>query len=91
MATIYVFHDIQKAYLDFLENKHYPKLESLTNWGKNRFFFHLHFKMIEDWHVTEHIVIQFNHRTYRLNTALAPDFMDKERYIDWLHSELTVY
>ena len=39
MNNIQVFDDIQQLYLQFLENKNYPKLENLNNWGKNRYFF----------------------------------------------------
>lgn len=38
MRTIHLFDDIQQVYIDFLENRQYPRLESLNNWGKNRFF-----------------------------------------------------
>ena len=47
MKTIQVFDDIQQVYAEFLENKAYPKLESLSNWGKNRFFFSQYFRLIE--------------------------------------------
>lgn len=56
MRTIHVFDDIQHVYSEFVENKNYPKLERLSNWGKNRFFFNQYFKMIEDW---------YQHRTNR--------------------------
>ena len=35
--------------------------------------------MIEDWHHTEQIVIQFNQQYFSLDTGSAPDFMDKEK------------
>lgn len=38
MNSIQIFDDIQQLYLQFLENKNYPKLENLNNWGKNRYF-----------------------------------------------------
>ena len=88
MKTIHVFHDIHQLYAEFIENKNYPKLESLSNWGKNRFFFNQHFRMIEDWHHTEQIVIEFNNQFYSLDTGTAPDFMDKEKYMEWLSVEL---
>ena len=47
MKTVRAMDDIQPAYSAFLENNHYPKLESLSNWGKNRFFFSLYFKLID--------------------------------------------
>jgi len=69
MRTIHVFDDIQHVYSEFVENKNYPKLERLSNWGKNRFFFNQYFKMIEDWHHTEQIVIQFNQQYFSLDTV----------------------
>ena len=44
--------------------------------------------MIEDWHHTEQIVIEFNNQFYSLDTGTAPDFMDKEKYMEWLSVEL---
>ena len=88
METVCVIDDIRLAYADFMANNHYPKLESLNNWGKNRFFFSSYFKLIEDWHHTEQIVIQFNQQYFSLDTGSAPDFMDKEKYMAWLMGEL---
>ena len=88
MKTVHIIDDIQQVYAEFLENNHYPKLESLSNWGKNRFFFNLYFSLIQDCHHTEQIVIELNHKLYRLETAGAPDFMDREKYIWWLKQEL---
>lgn len=88
METVCVIDDIRLAYADFMANNHYPKLESLNNWGKNRFFFSSYFKLIEDWHHTEQIVIQFNQQYFSLDTGSAPDFMDKEKYMTWLMGEL---
>ncbi|WP_336930007.1 hypothetical protein [Acinetobacter tandoii] len=88
MKTIQVFDDIQQVYVEFLQNKTYPKLESLSNWGKNRFFFSQYFRLIEDWHHTEQIVIEFNRQYYNLDTGNAPDFMDQEKYMAWLMAEL---
>lgn len=90
MNNIQVFDDIQQLYLQFLENKNYPKLENLNNWGKNRYFFNQHFRLVEDWHQTEQIVIEFNQQYYCLDTGSAPDFMDKDRYMTWLMGELLV-
>ena len=90
MRTIHVFDDIQHVDSEFVENKNYPKLERLSNWGKNRFFFNQYFKMIEDWHHTEQIVIQFNQQYFSLDTGSAPDFMDKEKYMAWLMGELLI-
>lgn len=89
MRSIYVFDDIQQVY-DFLANRQYPRLESLNNWGKNRFFFSQYFRMIEDWYLTEQIVIEFNHQFYSLDTGSAPDFMDQEKYIAWLMEQLQI-
>ena len=88
MRSIYVFDDIQQVYHDFLANRQYPRLESLNNWGKNRFFFSQYFRMIEDWYLTEQIVIEFNQQFYSLDTGSAPDFMDQEKYMAWLMAEL---
>ncbi|MGH1402198.1 MAG: hypothetical protein ACRAUR_13365 [Acinetobacter tandoii] len=88
MKTIQVFDDIQQVYVEFLQNKAYPKLDSLSNWGKNRFFFSQYFRLIEDWHHTEQIVIEFNQQYYSLDTGNAPDFMDQEKYMAWLMAEL---
>lgn len=90
MRSIYVFDDIQQVYHDFLANRQYPRLESLNNWGKNRFFFSQYFRMIEDWHLTEQIVIEFNQQFYSLDTGSAPDFMDQEKYIAWLMEQLQI-
>lgn len=89
MQSIYVVDDIQQAYADFIKNSHYPKLESLTNWGKNRFFFSRYFKLIEDWHHTEQIVIELNRHFYSLDTGAAPDFLDQDKYLAWLREELS--
>ena len=83
MKTVRAMDDIQPAYSAFLENNHYPKLESLSNWGKNRFFFSLYFKLIEDWHLTEQIVIEMDKHFYRLDTSEAPDFLDEKPYLAW--------
>lgn len=90
MRSIYVFDDIQQVYHDFLANLQYPRLESLNNWGKNRFFFSQYFRMIEDWHLTEQIVIEFNQQFYSLDTGSAPDFMDQEKYLAWLMEQLQI-
>ena len=90
MTNLYVFVDIQKSYLEFLENKSYPKLESLNNWGKNRFFFNQYFRLIEDSHQTEEIMIEHNKKVFRLETGQAPDFMDKDRYLEWLLTHFIV-
>ena len=90
MRSIYVFDDIQQVYHDFLANRQYPRLESLNNGGKNRFFFSQYFRMIEDWHLTEQIVIEFNQQFYSLDTGSAPDFMDQEKYIAWLMEQLQI-
>lgn len=90
MRSIYVFDDIQQVYHDFLANRQYPRLESLNNWGKNRFFFSQYFRMIEDWHLTKQIVIEFNQQFYSLDTGSAPDFMDQEKYIAWLMEQLQI-
>lgn len=88
MKHIYAVHDIKQLYSEFLENRAYPKLERLSNWGKNRFFFHRYFNLVEDLHHTEQIVIEFNRRVYSLDTGDAPDFMDKDRYLEWLTAKL---
>ena len=46
--------------------------------------------MIEDWHHTEQIVIQFNQQYFSLDTGNAPDFMDIEKYMAWLMGELLI-
>lgn len=88
MKNVSVINDIPQMYADFMENSRYPKLESLSNWGKNRFFFSTYFHLIEDWHHTEQIVIELNQQHYSLDTGHAPDFMDQEKYLPWLMSEL---
>jgi hypothetical protein len=47
-----------------------------------------YFTLIEDWHYTEQIVIQFNQQYFSLDLGSAPDFMDQDKYINWLKSEL---
>ncbi len=90
MRTIQIFADIQQVYSEFLNNGQYPRLDSLNNWGKNRFFFSQHFRMIEDWYMTEQIVIEFNQQFYSLDTGSAPDFMDEEKYMTWLREQLSI-
>ncbi|WP_180116109.1 MULTISPECIES: hypothetical protein [unclassified Acinetobacter] len=90
MRTIQIFDDIQQVYIDFIANRQYPRLESLNNWGKNRFFFSQYFRMIEDWHLTEQIVIEFNQQFYSLDTGTAPDFMDQDKYMAWLMEQLQI-
>ena len=88
MQTIQVFADIQQMYGEFVANKTCPKLQSLNNEGRSRFFLNQYFKLIEDWHYTEQIVIQFNQQYFSLDLEGAPDFMDQENYMRWLQSEL---
>ncbi|MDH5820676.1 MULTISPECIES: hypothetical protein [Acinetobacter] len=88
MQTIQVFADIQQMYGEFVANKTDPKLQSLNNEGRSRFFLNQYFKLIEDWHYTEQIVIQFNQQYFSLDLGGAPDFMDQENYMRWLQSEL---
>ncbi|CAM9127020.1 MULTISPECIES: hypothetical protein [Acinetobacter] len=88
MQTIQVFADIQQVYGEFVANKICPKLQSLNNEGRSRFFLNQYFKLIEDWHYTEQIVIQFNQQYFSLDLEGAPDFMDQENYMRWLQSEL---
>ncbi|WP_111885970.1 MULTISPECIES: hypothetical protein [unclassified Acinetobacter] len=90
MRAIQIFDDIQQVYIDFIANRQYPRLESLNNWGKNRFFFNQYFRMIEDWHLTEQIVIEFNQQFYSLDTGTAPDFMDQDKYMAWLMEQLQI-
>lgn len=90
MRAIQIFDDIQQVYFDFIANRQYPRLESLNNWGKNRFFFSQYFRMIEDWHLTEQIVIEFNQQFYSLDTGTAPDFMDQDKYMAWLMEQLQI-
>ena len=88
MQTIQVFADIQQVYGEFVANKTCTKLQSLNNEGRSRFFLNQYFKLIEDWHYTEQIVIQFNQQYFSLDLEGAPDFMDQENYMRWLQSEL---
>ena len=88
MQTIQVFADIQQVYGEFVANKICPKLQSLNNEGRSRFFLNQYFKLIEDWHYTEQIVIRFNQQYFSLDLEGAPDFMDQENYMRWLQSEL---
>ena len=90
MRAIQIFDDIQQVYIDFIANRQYPRLESLNNWGKNRFFFSQYFRMIEDWHLTEQIVIEFNQQFNSLDTGTAPDFMDQDKYMAWLMEQLQI-
>ena len=88
MQTIQVFADIQQVYGEFVANKTCPKLQRMNNGDKNRLFLDQYFKLIEDWHYTEQIVIQFNQQYFSLDLEGAPDFMDQENYMRWLQSEL---
>ncbi|ENU63951.1 hypothetical protein EVX74_014610 [Acinetobacter lwoffii] len=88
MQTIQVFADIQQVYGEFVANKTDPKLERMNNGDKNRLFLNQYFTLIEDWHYTEQIVIQFNQQYFSLDLGSVPDFMDQDKYINWLKSEL---
>ena len=88
MQTIQVFADIQQVYGEFVANKKCPKLQRMNNGDKNRLFLDQYFTLIEDWHYTEQIVIQFNQQYFSLDLVSAPDFMDQDKYISWLKSEL---
>ena len=88
MQTIQVFADIQQVYGEFVANKTDPKLQRMNNGDKNRLFLDQYFTLIEDWHYTEQIVIQFNQQYFSLDLEGAPDFMDQENYMRWLQSEL---
>ena len=88
MQTIQVFSDIQQVYGEFVANKTDPKLERMNNGDKNRLFLNQYFTLIEDWHYTEQIVIQFNQQYFSLDLGSVPDFMDQDKYINWLKSEL---
>lgn len=89
MQTIQVFADIQQVYGEFVANKTCPKLQRMNNGDKNRLFLNQYFTLIEDWHYTEQIVIQFNQQYFSLDTGSAPDFMDKEKYMEWLREQLS--
>ena len=88
MQTIQVFADIQQVYGEFVANKTDPKLQRMNNGDKNRLFLNQYFTLIEDWHYTEQIVIQFNQQYFSLDLGSVPDFMDQDKYINWLKSEL---
>ena len=88
MQTIQVFADIQQVYGEFVANKTCPKLQRMNNGDKNRLFLNQYFTLIEDWHYTEQIVIQFNQQYFSLDLGSVPDFMDQDKYINWLKSEL---
>lgn len=84
MDNIQVVDDIKKVYAEFLHNQHYPKLESLSNWGKNRYFLSKYFSVHHQQNQSEKITIVFNQHTYCLDTKTAPDFMDQDNYLAWL-------
>ncbi|MCU4422468.1 hypothetical protein HGD77_01525 [Acinetobacter sp. NEB149] len=88
MQTIQVFADIQQVYGEFVANKTDQKLQRMNNGDKNRLFLDQYFTLIEDWHYTEQIVIQFNQQYFSLDLGSVPDFMDQDKYINWLKSEL---
>ena len=88
MQTIQVFADIQQVYGEFVANKTCPKLQRMNNGDKNRLFLDQYFTLIEDWHYTEQIVIQFNQQYFSLDTGNSPDFMDREKYMAWLREQL---
>ena len=88
MQTVQVFADIQQVYGEFVANKTCPKLQRMDNGDKNRLFLDQYFTLIEDWHYTEQIVIQFNQQYFSLDLGSATDFMDQDKYINWLKSEL---
>ena len=67
MQTIQVFADIQQVYGEFVANKTDQKLQRMNNGDKNRLFLDQYFTLIEDWHYTEQIVIQFNQQYFSLD------------------------
>lgn len=88
IANIQVADEIQKIYAEFLETQQHPKLEQLNNWGKNRYFLSKYFSVDYGQCKSEKITILFNARSYCLDTRLAPDFMDHDKYVEWLISTL---
>ncbi|MCH4248104.1 MAG: hypothetical protein LKF82_09775 [Acinetobacter populi] len=81
---VYTLDDIKDRYLDFLKKSDCPKIENLTNWGRNRFFLSTYFAVKHCHHTSSKIWIEFNARTYDLDITQAPDFLDQHNYIAWL-------
>lgn len=80
--------DIQCWYAEFLENKSFPKLERLNNWGKHRCFFKLYFNAHEIMNIERVLEFDMNNRRIVLNANQAPDFMNSELFIGWLSKQL---
>lgn len=86
---IYTLDDIKDRYLDFIQKSDYPKIDNLTNWGCNRFFFNTYFLVTHCHYASNKIWIEFNARTYDLDITEAPDFLDQNNYIAWLQQHFS--
>lgn len=88
MTTPRTLDEIQTHYQQFLKKSDCPKIENLTNWGRNRLFFSQYFDVKDCLYQQEKILIEFNRRTYQIDTTKAPDFLDQSNYLAWLQQHL---
>ena len=82
------FPDLERHYVAFTHSRHYPKLERLNNWGKQRFFLAQYFDLVEDSYDLQQIVLRYQQHYIYLDIAQAPDFMKKVPYLSWLRQQL---
>lgn len=80
--------DIVQHYQQFIRKSDCPKIENLTNWGRNRLFFSQYFQVKDCQYQKEKILIEYNQRTYAFDIANAPDFLDQSNYLAWLQQHL---
>lgn len=86
--AIYNLDEIRTRYLAFLQKKDCPKIENLTNWGCHRLFLAENFQIKDCALSPARILIEFNARTYQLDTTQAPKFLDQQLYLSWLYQQL---
>ena len=85
------FPDFEQHYMEFMQSSHYPKLERLNEWGKQRFFLAKYFEVVDDQYETLHVIINYQHNHIQLNLRQAPNFMHKEAYLTWLKAQFSQY
>ena len=85
---IYTIDDIKSCYVEFVNKLDSPRIENLTNWGRHRLFLAKYFPIKDSRYSPSDIMIEFNTRTYHLDTTKAPEFLDQHNYLAWLQGEL---
>lgn len=85
---LHTLDEVGQLYQQFIHKSDSPRIENLTNWGRNRLFFSQYFSVKECKYQHEKIIIEFNRRIYQLDISQAPDFLDQHNYLDWLQQRL---